>query len=370
MTKTLSHCTILCVVMLTAASGCSTLQKQGESGAWSIKKLWKQEYQKPASMAIIWSPDVLTVAGKPPTRGFGGRIFFYNDKNQAIPVEGDVIVHGFLGDPAFSGNKEADKTFAFTAEQLTSHYSPSQLGASYSIWIPWDAAGGHRDQVTLIPTFKVVGGGIVQGAAAKLILPGKEKEGLASRRRLPAQTVSFRRSSTPTNPGVDLPGAKKRGAMKTTTIDVPSGASLAKRKSVGSETYGSGGHSKELPTANSATLGAVARPSDVLGGNDDELKAGKTLSNGVQVGGLPQSTSPVLIDKQAQSLRPPVIPTAQADKIIEKLNEFKLEEMPPTELESLPIPTASRRSFKSPKLPNIATQVRQASYQSQPANRK
>ena len=34
-------------------------------------------------MAVVWSYNVITVKGKKPTPGFGGRIYFYNKKNQA-----------------------------------------------------------------------------------------------------------------------------------------------------------------------------------------------------------------------------------------------------------------------------------------------
>ncbi len=33
--------------------------------------------------------------GKPVTRGFGGRIYFYNDRSQAVPVDGELVVYGF-----------------------------------------------------------------------------------------------------------------------------------------------------------------------------------------------------------------------------------------------------------------------------------
>ncbi|MEM7476436.1 MAG: hypothetical protein AAF483_15705 [Planctomycetota bacterium] len=246
----------LCGTMLVLASGCSTFQKDssGKSDSWSITSLWKKEYQTPSSLAVIWSPDVLTVSGKAPTRGFGGRIFFYNEKSQAIPVEGDVVVHGFAGDPARTAADQADKTFAFTAEQLTQHFSPSQLGASYSIWVPWDAAGGYQDQVTLIPTFRTKEGGIVQGAPAKLMLPGKTRKlpaDFTRNRKLPAQTVSYRASSSPTNLGVKIPEIGSKSDI--TTIDVSESATIAKQPSRRSFELGRG---PEKLQPNSAADGA------------------------------------------------------------------------------------------------------------------
>ncbi len=93
-------------------------------------------------MVAIWTEDTLVQPGKTVTRGFGGRIYFYNEKSQAIPVEGELIVYGYDDSSAASAhsltsNVEATKKFAFTPEQFTQHFSQSDLGASYSIWIPW-----------------------------------------------------------------------------------------------------------------------------------------------------------------------------------------------------------------------------------------
>ena len=271
----------LCAVFL--VSGCSTLQKDSspDSESWSISKMWKKEYQIPQKMAVIWSPDILTMPGKPPTRGFGGRVFFYNERSQPVPVEGDLIVHGYLGDPEEGAiHEQADKTFKFTAEQLTSHFSPSQLGASYSIWIPWDDARGYQQQVNLIPTFQTKNGGMVQGAVAKLILPGKSSTSDRSTDGLPVQTISFQESATPTNNGVKLPeyGSdrswdeerrnKRKPRMRTTTIQVPNSASLTKRRS--------GRVSLELGGGNAA--GSSAQMQEHSGG----------IESGYSVGALSQ----------------------------------------------------------------------------------
>jgi hypothetical protein len=216
-----------------ANSGCSTWKKpspqKSSKEPWSITKLWKKEYQRPQSMAVIWAPDVLAMPGSPPTRGFGGRVYFYNERTQAVPVDGDLIVHGYLKHDRRSGVSEhisADKTFAFTAEQLTKHFSPSEIGASYSIWIPWDEADGMRTEVTLIPTFKGKDGSIVQGTPSKVNLPGKAPAGVEERQHNPMQTVSYTRTNIPTNPGTSHAGDAP--TMRTTTIAIPPTSSIGK----------------------------------------------------------------------------------------------------------------------------------------------
>lgn len=230
---------LLCCLTISSSVGCSvfgTKPKSSSDKSWSITKLWKKEYQKPNSVSVIWSPDVLTVTGKPPTRGFGGRVFFYNDRTQAIPVEGDLIVHGYRGDPMLGESEQvqADKTFRFTAEQLTGHFSPTELGASYSVWIPWDAADGLRTEVTLIPTFKGTDGQIVQGAPAKLFLPGRSLSSDSAKGgpQIPTssgfetQTVSYQRRSIPTNESGALPQVARR--TEPTIIDLPALGSLGR----------------------------------------------------------------------------------------------------------------------------------------------
>jgi hypothetical protein len=158
-------------------SGSSTSKKKKNDSSWSFFK--KKEYQIPSTMKVFWANDILTLPGKSPTRGFGGRFYFYNEKTQAIPVDGELMVYGF--DDTFKKNNTsdlgaADKRFRFTAEQFTTHFSEGELGASYSVWIPWDDAYAHQKKIMLIPTFMTKDGRLIRGDAASLHLPGKSNE--------------------------------------------------------------------------------------------------------------------------------------------------------------------------------------------------
>jgi hypothetical protein len=134
-----------------------------------------KDYQNPQRLAVIWSPDVMTMPGKPAARGFGGRIYFYNEKSVPVPVKGELIVYGY--EEITAGNEEKksapDKKFKFEKEQFAERFSKTDLGASYSVWIPWDDAGGPIKRITLIPIFKMEDGNLVHGDAAELTLPGK-----------------------------------------------------------------------------------------------------------------------------------------------------------------------------------------------------
>lgn len=219
-------------------------------------QFWKKGYQQPTKMAVMWSHDVLSAPGTPPTRGFGGRIYFYNDRSQTIPVDGELIVHGFDDSQkreAGADKNVPDKRFRFTAEQFTKHYSESDIGASYSVWIPWDAVDGAQKEITLVPTFKGSKGEMVQGAPAKAMLPGRTAPGSQ-----PVQTVSYERSSEPLSteplPQLGPPTAKRAESMRTTTIKLP--APLDRRPTT--ITTDLSGATNAVPSSNNSALATNA----------------------------------------------------------------------------------------------------------------
>ncbi|QEF97228.1 hypothetical protein Mal15_12660 [Stieleria maiorica] len=183
----------LAVAVLAAGSlvagGCTSPATRGDAKLasffdapeWMKKAPWSKKedeppvpYPGPVKMATTWSPDVLVQTGKTPTRGFGGRLFFFDEKTKAVPVEGTLTIHGF--EMGTDGNDAQVKPFKFTPEQFTKHFSQSDFGASYNIWIPWDAAGGEEKRVSLVPTFQTTAGKIVQGSPTTVILPGRKAE--------------------------------------------------------------------------------------------------------------------------------------------------------------------------------------------------
>lgn len=133
-----------------------------------------EPYPNPVKLLTTWTPDTLLQTGRTPTRGFGGRVFFYDEKSRPVPVEGTLTVHGF--DDGAPNPENSVKRFEFTPEQFTRHYSQCDLGASYSIWIPWDAVGGPQRRVSLVTSFKTAEGDVIQGIPATLALPGKSQE--------------------------------------------------------------------------------------------------------------------------------------------------------------------------------------------------
>jgi hypothetical protein len=166
---------IACVVALTAG-GCKTLDSSWTSKLpWSSsKKIEESKYQTPVRLAAIWTPDVMSEPGKPGMRGFGGRFYFYNEQNKTIPVEGQLVVYAYDDtNRTHAEGRGPDRKFAFTPEQFTKLYSESALGASYSVWVPWDQMGGEQRSISLLPVFTASAGQVVMGQQAMNVLPGR-----------------------------------------------------------------------------------------------------------------------------------------------------------------------------------------------------
>jgi len=171
------------------------------------RSLWPMDVatqaQTPAKMAAIWSDTVLYTAAQPPTRGFGGRIYFYDERSDAIKVDGKLIVYVYDDDDPDAGDRPS-KRFVFNAEQFAEHYSGSELGPSYSVWIPWDEVGGPTKQLSLVPFFLPSSGGLVAGEHTRHRLPGVDRPG--AERRSAGRRSAGRRSAG--RRSVDRPGVK------------------------------------------------------------------------------------------------------------------------------------------------------------------
>ncbi len=134
--------------------------------------------------------------GQPPTRGFGGRIMFYQDgREKPIKVEGTLVVYAFEETGKNEEKIEPDRRYLFSPEDLEKCYSQSRLGHSYSVWIPWDEAGGPQRTVSLIVCFTPRNGPTIVGQQSKVTLPGK-------RQTMGSREESLAENSSPKRPQV------------------------------------------------------------------------------------------------------------------------------------------------------------------------
>ena len=133
-----------------------------------------EPFGKPDRVTALWTDAVANTAGQPPVRGFGGRLMFYEGRSDTpVKVEGTLVVYAFDETDRDPNNAKPDCKYVITAEQLPKHYSKSKAGHSYSVWIPWDLAGGMQKEITLIVRLEPKEGSPVIGDQCREVLPGR-----------------------------------------------------------------------------------------------------------------------------------------------------------------------------------------------------
>ena len=255
---------LLCVGFL--ATGCKTLHVPSPLG-WMKPKVKESKVESPENIVCMWSNDVLAAPGKPPARGIGGRLYFYDSRQKIVPVEGQLIVYGYDDSkPDVGGDRVPDRKFAFTPEQFQQHFSQSQLGPSYSVWLPWEEAGGPSKQLTLLPVFTSSAGKLVMGQPSVCLLPGPLGEGQAANsirtKRFSSDTpqtvqaVGHNESivEKPIREGWEANRPKDGSMMQTTTIDLPQPTSQRMMRSISSP---------PTPGSNGKALSATPTPSQI-----------------------------------------------------------------------------------------------------------
>ncbi len=113
----------------------------------------------PERVVATWTEAVLHQNAQG-TRGFGGRLFFYERGSaEPIRVQGQLVVYAFAEKDRQPSDNKPTKRYVFPPEQFAKHESKSDLGTSYSVWLPWDAAGGEQAEVSLIAQLRALPGG-------------------------------------------------------------------------------------------------------------------------------------------------------------------------------------------------------------------
>jgi hypothetical protein len=166
---------LLALTLATFLAGCSSLELS-KSPKWP----WQKEPTKvelPDRIMPIWSDTVLYQPGEAGLRGFGGRLFFFKDKNtDPVVVDGSLTVYVFDADSVDPGNPAPLKKYVYTPEQFEDLMSRSTLGPSYSVWIPWDEVGGEARRLSLVARYEGRSGGVVLSEPSIKMLPGVSKK--------------------------------------------------------------------------------------------------------------------------------------------------------------------------------------------------
>ena len=170
----------LSLVLVVSFSGCSLLNKNeaetplfGSAENSSEKEI---KFGEPVKMAVIWKDSTLTGAATRPTRGFGGRFYFFDKKGKSVRVDGDMKIYAY-DDSDGKQQANADRRYEYSAADLQKHYSKTDIGHSYSLWIPWDENWRiPKKRFTLVPMFTAKSGQVVRGGQDVVVLPGKATE--------------------------------------------------------------------------------------------------------------------------------------------------------------------------------------------------
>jgi len=165
----------LCLAAVVALGGCSKFEMDkfdmSKNIPWGAGK--DGNMKPPMKVVAVWTDTVLSEGMRPATRGFGGRLMFYDSEGgKPIKVKGTLMVYAFDETGRDVEQTKPDRKYVFTPEQFEKHYSKSSLGDSYSVWLPWDGAGGPLREVSLLVRFQPEKGAVVIGDASKQHLPG------------------------------------------------------------------------------------------------------------------------------------------------------------------------------------------------------
>jgi len=172
-------------LLICSSSGCKSLEEAKivpqklQTSVQNVvgKKKEQPEFEEPVRMAAIWSDGIYDQVGVSRVRGFGARLFFYNEQGLPIKVDGELNVFGY-DDSTAKEDFAPDRKFVFKRDNFQSHFSESELGDSYSVWVPWEKVGTERRTVSLIPVFKSANGTVIKGGQSVNVLPGPEPKKL------------------------------------------------------------------------------------------------------------------------------------------------------------------------------------------------
>jgi hypothetical protein len=247
----------------------------------------KPKPETPIRMVDIWTEEVLTEPGLPTVRGFAGRVMFYNDKNKdskPIAVDGTLSVFVFDESDRESDYSAPEKKFVYKPEQLAKYYSKSELGHSYSVWLPWDEVGGKERKLCLIGRFEPKKGGLIVSKPSHRVLsgtppkpgePGSKVMALTQQSE-PGGVIPGSRPSGVSQVAYEMPVPESLGKPRpeTITIDVPKGFAEAALNSSTPAT---------LPNAAASRAAAIAASSAPAGSSP-------TMATAATAGSAPTQT--------------------------------------------------------------------------------
>jgi hypothetical protein len=129
---------------------------------------------QPMRVEAAWVDTVLSKPDEKPMRGFGGRLYFFgpNNSQESVKVDGTLVIYAFNETNRDPSNVVPDRKIVYQAKEFERLYTKSKLGHSYSVWVPWDEAGGPQSHISLIARFIPAKGSVITSEQVRLLLPG------------------------------------------------------------------------------------------------------------------------------------------------------------------------------------------------------
>lgn len=206
------------LLIVAAAIGCAV---DGTSDlklprVWPTSDAETPPVKTPARIITSWTHTVLHRTGQKPQRGFGGRLlFFERGSDESVRVEGQLVIYAFDETNRSPHNTQPTRRYIYPPEQFARLESPSKLGPSYSVWMPWDEVGGEQKHISLIARFEPVDGPLVVGEQTRHFLPGAMTSPLPEASQPAVELATHEVEVVKVEQKIETP------KMRTTAIPVP-----------------------------------------------------------------------------------------------------------------------------------------------------
>ena len=214
---------VWCLIVLSMViSGCAVDSIPSPKELFS----WKPGPKNPGRVLAVWTDTIMNQPARAGVRGVGGRLIFYDaDHDETVKVEGTLTVYAYYAESPDSENTVPARKYVFLPDQFERHYSKSKIGHSYSVWLPWDEAGGPPRQLTLIARFEPKGGAAILSDPARQFLPGVATIPIVKQKTIETHVVREGSSDSNVQATSHVEEVKDRKSpeeTKTITIDIPS----------------------------------------------------------------------------------------------------------------------------------------------------
>ncbi len=164
------------------AAVCVTLLCVGCSSTGGIKtpdlSAWKPAGPATSGVAA-WNYCVEHRNDGDPRRGFGGRVYFYDqDARRPVKIDGNVVVYAYDESVCKPGDGEPTRRYLFEKDDVKAAYVKSKLGHSYNFFVPWDedTQNGESKKVSLIVRFVPEKGASIMTQQIAVFMPGKPNQ--------------------------------------------------------------------------------------------------------------------------------------------------------------------------------------------------